>query len=327
MSGASTLPGRPAAARSGAARLGRYLATRFGPSEAGATAVLSLAAQLGAAALAGARPLPLSGAVAAATASSVLLALYLRLSDDLKDWDTDRRLASAGDARFADRPHVTGEIAAAELRRARVGVAALFGLLLGAQPPAVAALGGACFVGAWLSARWFFHPAMARDLILAFVTHNPLALLFLAFAAAAGAAAAGARPAPGATLALVGGLYLPVAAWEIARKVRVPSEETAYETWSARAGFQTAGALPAALAVASSVLLAAAGRAAALGPAYAALLAAAAAPPVIAAGLLLRAPSPAGARRLRPAVEAHALAAALGLVLAAARARGVALLP
>jgi 4-hydroxybenzoate polyprenyltransferase len=297
------------------ARVAGYLWARFGPGDVLATIVFSLAAQAGGAALARPGPLPLTPPMAAGVVAGVLLALYLRVADDLKDWETDRALAAGGDARFRDRPQVTGGVTEPDLRALRVVVSALFGLLLALVPAAAVPLGGLSFVGAWLSARWFFHPAMARSLPLAFVTHNPLALLFLGFAASVGAGAAGATPPALPAAALLLGLYLPIAAWEIARKVRTPEEETSYQTWSSVLGWRAAAAVPALLTSASAALLAFAGRSAAVGRGYVALLAAAALLPVAAGVTFLSRPTPSHGRWLRPAVEGYALVAGLGLLL------------
>jgi hypothetical protein len=287
-----------------------------------ATALFSLAAQAAGAALARPGPVPLGARAAAGAAAGVLLALYLRVADDLKDWEADRRLAAGGDARFTARPQVTGAVEESDLVQLRAGIAVTFAALLALLPPGAMLLGGLSFAGAWLSARWFFVPAMARSLPLAYVTHNPLALLFLGFAFAVGAA--GSRPAPLPTASLLLGLYLPLAAWEIARKVRTPAEETDYVTWSAVLGARAAAAVPALLAVASALLLAVGGAGASLGRGFAALVGAASLVPVAASVSFLLAPSPVGGRRLRPAVEAYALAAGGGLLLAVLMVRGLA---
>lgn len=329
MSAPAPAPGRvpprpsPGAAR-GASRVLTWLARRFGPVDVVAALLLALATEAGAAALARPGPLPASWRAASAALACALLALYLRLSDDLKDWEADRRLAADGDARFMARPQVLGAVTPADLRWTRALVSLGFGALLVAQPPVAAVLGGLAFAGAWLSARWFFWPAMADHLVIAFATHNPLGLLAVAFAAAAGSAAAGASPWAPATFALILGLYLPVAAWEIARKVRTPAEETRYPTWSSVLGWRAATAIPAGLAVASAGLLALAARRAALPGWYGLLLAAALLAPVLAALAFLRAPTPARAARLRPAVEVYAVAASLGLLAAALASRGLA---
>jgi hypothetical protein len=320
-------PRPPGRVRGGAGRLAGWLARRFGPVELAAALLLALAAEAGAAALAGPGPLPISWRAAAAVAACALLALSLRLSDDLKDWDADRRLAAAGDARFMARPQVVGAVTPSDLRRARLLVSLAYLALLSVQPPAAVLLGGLAFAGSWLAARWFFWPAMADHLLIAFATHNPLGLLAVGFAAAAGSEAAGASPWAPVTLALVLGLYLPVAAWEIARKVRTPAEETRYRTWSSLLGWRAAAAIPAGLAAVSAALLAHVARRAALPGWYGPLLAVALLAPALAALAFLLAPTPVGAARLRPAVEAFALAASLGLLAAALAARGLGATP
>jgi hypothetical protein len=97
-------------------------------------------------------------------------------------------------------------------------------------------------------------------------------------------------------------VYLPLAAWEIGRKVRPPEAETSYETWSSRLGWRAAGLLPALLV---AVLAAALGWVA------------------LACGRFLAAPS-ARTAELRPAVELYAVVASGGLVVALAVARGLA---
>jgi 4-hydroxybenzoate polyprenyltransferase len=304
-----------------------WLARRFGPVELASALLLALAAEAGATALARPGPLPASWRAAGAAAACALLALHLRLSDDLKDWEVDRRLAAEGDLRFTARPQVLGAVTQADLRRARLLVSLAYAALLSVQPPATALLGGLAFAGAWLAARWFFWPAMADHLPIAFATHNPIGLLAVGFAAAAGSEAAGASPWSPVTFALALGLYLPVAAWEIARKVRTPAEETGYRTWSSLLGWRAAAAVPALLGAASAMLLAAVAQRAALPGWYRPLLAVALLAPVLAALAVLRAPTPAGAARLRPAVEIYAVAAALGLLAAALAARGLGGMP
>src|SRR5438094_479379 len=75
----------------------------------------------------------------------------------------------------------------------------------------------------WLSYHWFFSARVKRSLILAFLTHNPIALAVAAYVASLAAAEVGvARVPPLALLVLLVGLWLPIAAWETARKVRLP---------------------------------------------------------------------------------------------------------
>lgn len=308
-----------------AGRVAEYVGAMFPPAVQVPTgAILFLAVHVGLQGLAGLAPVRLGPRAAAGAATIVLLALLLRVQDELKDLATDLALARAGDPRFTGRPVVAGRIGAPDLallRRAVIGALLLLNLPLGFPlplAPFAVALGAT-----WLSGRWFFWPRIARDLVLAFLTHNPLALLYAAYAAAVFARDLGAeRLRPGGAVLLLA-VYLPVAAWEIARKVRAPAEETAYETWSSRLGAGPAAALPPALCAASAAGFLWTARACGLGPVYGvAVLAALAGVAAASLRFHLR-PSPSTSSRLRAPVELFAAVAAGGLVLALFVARGV----
>lgn len=308
-----------------AGRVADYLAAMFPPAVQVPTgATLFLAVHAGLQGLAGLAPLRVGPRAVAGAATVVLFMLLLRVQDELKDLATDLRLAGAGDARFVSRPVVAGRVTPrdlAVLRRAVLAALVLLNLPLGFPMPLAAfavALGAT-----WLSGRWFFLPRMAADLVLAFCTHNPLALLYAAYAAAIFARDHGAAHlAPGGAV-LVVAVYLPVSAWEVARKVRAPEEETEYETWSSRLGFRAAAALPPALCAASAGGFLWTARACGLGPGYAvAVLAALAGTAAASLRFLLR-PSPRTSGGLRAPVELFAAVAAGGLVVALGLARGV----
>lgn len=306
-----------------AGRVAEYVASMFPPLVQVPTGVIIvLAVHAGLQGLAGTAPIRVGARVVAAAATTVLLMLLLRVQDELKDLGTDAALAAAGDPRFRDRPAVTGRITAADLARLRrvlIAVLVAVNLPLGAVPLAAFA---AALIVTLLSGRWFFHPAIAGDLVLAFWTHNPIGLLYGTYTAAVFVQDFGvARLSPGAPVLLVA-LWLPVAAWEIARKIRAPEEETAYETWSARLGWRTAATVPPLLCVGAAAGLAYVGRASGLGPAYPAALGAAVLLVAGASLRFLRAPSP-RTSRLRPYVEVFAAVGSGGLVLALALARGV----
>lgn len=309
-----------------------YLAVMFPPLvHVPAGAVLFLAVHAGAQGLAGSAPLAFGPRAVAGAATLVLLALLMRVQDELKDLDTDRRLAREGDARFVGRPAVVGRISEADLHRLRRAVlAAAIALNLPLGFPLPLAPFAVALLATWLSGRWFFWPAMARDLVLAFATHNPIALLYAAYAASVAAADLGPNALRPRVVLVLLAVYLPIAAWEIGRKVRPPGAETSYETWSSRLGWRAAGALPALLCAGSAACFAAVARAAGrgLGPGYGYGLAlgAALALVILSCARFLRAPSPRSAN-LRPAVEAYAVVASAGLVLALALHRGIAWFP
>ncbi len=184
--------------------------------------------------------------------------LLLRVYDEIKDYETDLALGKAGDPRYAKRPVVTGLVKLPDIEALRDWVTwALIGLnvVIGVPQPFLVFLGvyGLC----WLSSRYFFWPAVSSSLPLQFVTHNPLSLAIgLYVVAVYGAEFKADLPLPlGWTALLLVGLWLPVAAWEVARKVRLPDDETDYETYSKVLGWRLAGVLPGILSAGSAACL------------------------------------------------------------------------
>jgi hypothetical protein len=154
--------------------------------------------------------------------------LVLRLMDELKDADVDRRL-------FASRPLPSGRVRESDIRVALVMVSGLFvGAHAGAghaRWTALAVLGYAL-----LMFRWFFVPGLMRSrLLLTLATHNPVIPILLLHLVAVAAWAQGRGPRDldaRAVLPLLILYWAPVLAWEIARKIRAPRDEDAYVTYS-----------------------------------------------------------------------------------------------
>ncbi len=183
----------------------------------------------------------------------VLMMLLLRIYDELKDLDTDRRLGDGGDPRYKDRPIVTGRIREEDIVALRwlvTGLLFAFNLPLGAPWPLFGFL--VPFTVMWMSFRWFFWPAVAENLLLAFVTHNPMVLLLVGYVTGIYVHEFGTYALSWPTLVLAASLWLPLAAWETSRKVRSPEEETEYQTYSQLLGWRVAGAVPALFAVAAA---------------------------------------------------------------------------
>jgi len=107
----------------------------------------------------------------------------------------------------------------------------------------------------WLSYKWFFWRAISRHLLLAFATHNPLPLVLLGYVAAVYAQDFGTAGLDGRSIALLVGLWLPWTAWETSRKIRIPADETEYQTYSKILGWRAAALVPAACVMASLALL------------------------------------------------------------------------
>lgn len=310
-----------------ASRLAGYVQRMFPPLvlvPSGLSNVLSIHWALDA--LAGTRPVVVTWRTLLCAVAVVLFMLLLRVYDELKDVETDLRLGRAGDPRFKDRPIATGAVQPADLVALRWWVTGA--LVLVAAPlcwpaPALPLAGFALAFGVtWASLHYFFWPRVATSLLLQFVTHNPMSLVVSAFVVLVWAGARGLDALGPWTVPLVVSQWLPVAAWETSRKVRVPADETDYTTYSKLLGLRAAALVPGLFAVAGAAAAAAVARAAGLGWAYPALAGLGAAA-LLARGLLLAAaPTPARAH-LRPWAEAFAVIVGVGLCVALGATHGV----
>ena len=283
----------------------------------------ALAAHLGLQALAGRAPLQLTWRASAAAVSVFLFGLLLRVYDELKDADSDRVLAAAGDPRYRDRPIVTGEVTEEDLRTLRnLLILALFALNMPLGFPFAVPGFLATFGVVWLSSRWFFWKPISQHLLLAFATHNPIPLVLLGYVGAIytqdfGTTALGSHDIP-----LLVGLWLPWTAWETSRKIRMPEDETSYQTYSKILGWRVAALVPALCVVASVALLAPVLRAAGLGESSIAVLSASAALVILACLRFRFWPSRRRAR-LRPFVDVYGTAVNLGIVIGLTASHGL----
>ena len=229
--------------------------------------------------------------------SVTLLAFILRVYDELKDADNDRRLAAAGDTRYMDRPIVTGAITEGDLQTARwltSGALLLCALSLGLKALLVFC---AVYLVFWLSFKWYFWPKIQQSLFLALLTHNPLTLVVELYVVA---------------------MFL----------VLAPEMETDYETYSKIFGWKGAAIVPAVLVLISLGCLVGFALAAKVpgsgGPVLYGFLGLGALVAVGGSLRLLLKPSPA-ATKLRPFMEAYSFATQAGLCVAWGVARGVSL--
>lgn len=255
----------------------------------------------------------------------VLFSLLMRVYDELKDVDADLALGRAGDPRYRDRPIVRGEITVGDLALLRwLVTVALVALNVPLGWPLPFAAFAAVFLLAWASFHWFFVPAISKNLLLAFATHNPIALAIAAYAAAVYAAEFGRESLTPLAWVLLLGMWFPIAAWETSRKVRLPEEETTYQTYSKILGVENAALLPLLFVVLAAVCLTVIARPAGLGALYIGPLHGSAGLAAFACARLLLAPKP-GRADLRKWVEPFVVIAYVGLALALWLRHGVAL--
>jgi 4-hydroxybenzoate polyprenyltransferase len=255
------------------------------------------------------------------------LSLLLRIYDELKDVETDRRLAAGGDPKYVERPIVRGLVDVEDLHALRWAVSTVALLVSVFLGPVLFGAFGVLYATTWLSSRWFFWPKMRDHLMIAFATHNPLTLLLQAFAALAyvedfGLGALGTWPLV-ATLVGQQGL---ASAWEVARKIRAPAQETDYVTYSKVLGWRAASMLPLAAVLVSAACIEWVSSLAGLHALYLAAVGASAAAAVVALLRFRVAPS-AKTSKLRPYIEAFAAVANVGGLAALVARWGVALGP
>lgn len=159
--------------------------------------------------------------------------LVLRIADDLKDAEADKRL-------FPKRPLPSGRV---EQRDLKVLLGLVTSLLL---------LGNILFMNnlLWffflfsygvLMSLWFFQrDRIQSNLLLAVITHNPVMMVLNIYIISF---TVKKYSLPGLTLTtflLAFTLYFPSLIWEVARKIRAPREETEYVTYSKIYGHQRA---------------------------------------------------------------------------------------
>jgi len=97
-------------------------------------------------------------------------------------------------------------------------------------------------------------------------------LVLLGYVAALHVQDFGTAGVDGRAIVLLVGLWMPWTAWETSRKIRIPADETAYETYSKVLGWRVAPLLPLAAVILSAACLVPTLRAAGMGWGLPALL-------------------------------------------------------
>jgi 4-hydroxybenzoate polyprenyltransferase len=178
----------------------------------------------------------------------MLFPLLLRIMDELKDLETDVNY-------FPRRPVPRGDVHPSDVKVLGLCVTGcLFLLNLFFTHMTIMFL--AVFSYACLMFKYFFlRRVISNNLLLAFATHNPISyLLFLYIAWLYRENAAHHMDVP---RVLVLGLvyFFASMAWEIARKIRYPEQETSYQTYSKLLGIQAALLIPILLSLLSLAML------------------------------------------------------------------------
>ncbi len=159
--------------------------------------------------------------------------MWLRIADDLKDYEHDKRLFSnraLPSGRVKKRDLVIScwffEIIAIFLNIIYMNNVLFFMMLY--------------FYG-YLMSRWFFHKhKIQKSLILAVITHNPVQLFVNLYVISFTIIKYNLRYDTWVVLLVMFTLYFPSLIWEVSRKIRAPKDETDYTTYSKIFGYKKA---------------------------------------------------------------------------------------
>ena len=159
--------------------------------------------------------------------------MWLRIADDLKDYETDLRL-------FPDRPLPSGRVTKKDIIIICIivqAIAVVLNLLFMNNFLFFCVL----YAYGYLMSKWFFRKKVIQpSLPLALITHNPVQMFvniyIISFTVIK-------YELPAITLYTVMALwtlYFPALIWEVSRKIRAPKDETEYVTYSKLFGYKKA---------------------------------------------------------------------------------------
>ena len=159
--------------------------------------------------------------------------LWLRIADDLKDYETDKKL-------FKDRPLPNGRTTRRDVMIAGVFfelIAVILNILFMNNILFFVIL----YVYGYLMSKWFFQKSKIQpSLPLALITHNPVQMIVNLYIISF-TCIKYEIPAISLTTAMaLFTLYFPALIWEVSRKIKAPKDENDYTTYSKLFGYKKA---------------------------------------------------------------------------------------
>ncbi len=159
--------------------------------------------------------------------------LWLRIADDLKDFETDKVL-------FPDRPLARGDVYKKDVVIVCVIVEAIAVVLNVLFMNNILFFCILYFYG-YLMSKWFFQKAKIQpSLPLALVTHNPVQMFVNLYIISFTVIKYDLRAVTLTTCMTLWTLYFPALIWEVSRKIRAPKDENDYTTYSKLFGYKKA---------------------------------------------------------------------------------------
>ncbi len=157
--------------------------------------------------------------------------MWLRIADDLKDYETDIRL-------FPDRPLPSRRVKRKDVMIICVIVQAM-ALLLNIVFMNNLLFCGILYAYGYLMSKWFFKKKVIQpSLPLALVTHNPVQMFVNVYIISFTVTKYGLEPVTFINIMTLWTLYFPALIWEVSRKIKAPMEENDYTTYSKLFGYK-----------------------------------------------------------------------------------------
>ena len=157
--------------------------------------------------------------------------LWLRIADDLKDYETDKKL-------FKDRPLPSGRTTKKDVMIAGVFfelIAVILNILFMNNILFFVIL----YVYGYLMSKWFFQKSKIQpSLPLALITHNPVQMIVNLYIISFTCIKYKIPAISLTTVMALFTLYFPALIWEVSRKIRAPKDENDYTTYSKLFGYK-----------------------------------------------------------------------------------------
>lgn len=157
--------------------------------------------------------------------------LWLRVADDLKDYETDKRL-------FPDRPLPSGRVFKKDIVISCIVIefiAVVLNLIFMNNLLFFCIL----YAYGYLMSKWFFKKKVIQpSLPLALVTHNPIQMFVNVYIISFTVIKYGLQPISLISVMALWTLYFPALIWEVSRKIKAPRDENDYTTYSKLFGYK-----------------------------------------------------------------------------------------
>ena len=156
---------------------------------------------------------------------------WLRVADDLKDYETDLRL-------FPDRPLPSGRVYKKDIVIICV-IMELIAVVLNLIFMNNILFFCILYAYGYLMSKWFFKKKVIQpSLPLALVTHNPVQMFVNVYIISFTVIKYDLEPVSLITIMTLWTLYFPALIWEVSRKIKAPKDENDYTTYSKLFGYK-----------------------------------------------------------------------------------------